>query len=103
MDFELPDEIAQFREAAKDFARREIAPLVDEAERTERTPRELFRKAGEAGFIGIRYPENLGGSDASCLAEVIQREEFGYVCSGLATALSVSSHLGTFPVFAFGN
>ncbi len=103
MDFDLPDELVQFRAAARDFARREIAPVVDEAERTERTPRDLFRKAGEAGFIGIRYPEELGGSGASCLAEAIQREEFGYVCSGLASALSVSSHLGTFPVYAFGS
>jgi butyryl-CoA dehydrogenase len=103
MDFDLPEELTMFRDAARDFARREIAPLVDEAERTERTPRDLFRKAGAAGFLGVRYPESLGGSGASCLAEVVLREEFGYVCSGLAAALSVSSHLGTFPIHAFGS
>ncbi len=103
MDFRLPEEIVAFRESVRDFARREIAPLVDEAEQTERTPRDLFRKAGEAGLIGIRYPEEVGGSGASVLAEVVQREEFGYVCSGIASAISVSSHLGTFPVFEFGN
>jgi butyryl-CoA dehydrogenase len=102
MDFDLPEEIVMFREAARDFARREIAPLVEEAERSERTPRELFRKAGAAGFLGVRYPESIGGSGASCLAETVLREEFGYVCSGLAAALSVSSHLGTFPIHAFG-
>jgi butyryl-CoA dehydrogenase len=36
------------------------------------------------------------------MAEVILREEMGYVCSGLAAALSVSSHLGTYPIHAFG-
>lgn len=102
MDFDLPEEIVMFRAAARDFARREIAPYVDQAEREERTPLELFRKAGEAGFLGIRYPESLGGAGASCLAEAILREEFGYVCSGLAAALSVSSHLGTFPIHEFG-
>ena len=91
-----------FRESARDFARREIAPLVDEAERSERTPRDLFRKAGAAGLLGIRYPEELGGSGASILAEAILREEFGSVCSGIAAALSVSSHLGTYPIYAFG-
>lgn len=103
MDFQLPEELQMFRESAREFARREIAPLVDEAERTERTPRELFRKAGEAGLLGIRYPEELGGSGASILAEAILREEFGSVCSGIAAALSVSSHLGTYPIYAFGN
>ena len=102
MNFDLPDEVAAFRESARDFARREIAPLVDEAERSERTPRSLFNTAGAAGFLGVRYPEEFGGSEASVLAEAMLREEFGYVCSGLASALSVSSHLGTYPVFAFG-
>jgi butyryl-CoA dehydrogenase len=102
MDFDLPEEILMFREAARDFARREIAPAVDQAERNERTPRDLFRKAGAAGFLGVRYPEALGGSGASCLVEAILREEFGYACSGLAAALSVSSHLGTFPIHEFG-
>lgn len=102
MNFDLPEEIARFRDSARDFARREIARHVDEAERTERTPRTLFEKAGEAGFLGIRYPESVGGSGAGCLAETILREEFGYVCAGLASALSVSSHLGTYPIHAFG-
>jgi alkylation response protein AidB-like acyl-CoA dehydrogenase len=102
MDFDLPEEIEAFRASARDFAAREIAPYVDEAEKSERTPRELFPKAGAAGFLGIRYPEELGGSGASCLAEVVLREEFGAVCSGIAAALSVSSHLGTYPIHAFG-
>ena len=102
VNFELTEELQMFRESVRDFASREIAPLVEEAERTERTPRELFRKAGDAGLLGIRYPEDLGGSGATVLAEAILREELAYVCSGLAAALSVSSHLGTFPIYAFG-
>ncbi|MDP9067318.1 MAG: acyl-CoA dehydrogenase family protein [Actinomycetota bacterium] len=102
MDLELSDELKEFRAAAREFAQRELAPRTEEAEREERTPLELFRAAGRAGFLGIRYPEELGGSGASCLAEVILREEMGYVCSGLAAALSVSSHLGTYPIYAFG-
>ena len=102
MDLTLPDELKEFQAAAREFAQRELAPRVEEAERTERTPLDLFKAAGDAGFLGIRYPEELGGSGASCMAEVILREEMGYVCSGLAAALSVSSHLGTYPIHAFG-
>ncbi|MEA2460556.1 MAG: hypothetical protein QOH90_733 [Actinomycetota bacterium] len=103
MDFDLPEEITAFRSSARDFAQREIAPLVEEAELSERTPLDLFPKAGAAGFLGIRYPEEVGGSAASCLAEVVLREEFAGVCSGIAAALSVSSHLGTYPIHAFGS
>ena len=102
VDLTLSDELKEFQAAAREFARRELAPRVEEAERTERTPLDLFRAAGNAGFLGIRYPEELGGSGATCMAEVILREEMGYVCSGLAAALSVSSHLGTYPIHAFG-
>lgn len=103
MDFDLPEELVAFRQSARDFALREMAPLVDEAERDERTPRRLFEQAGRAGFLGIRYPTDIGGAGASCLAETILREELGYVCSGLASALSVTSHLGTYPIHAFGS
>lgn len=103
MDFELGEELDAFRAAARSFAEKEMGPLVAEAEAAERTPRELFRKAGAAGFLGIRYPEEIGGQGASVLAETILREEWSHVCSGLASALSVTSHLGTYPIHAFGN
>ncbi|HEU4480764.1 MAG TPA: acyl-CoA dehydrogenase family protein, partial [Actinomycetota bacterium] len=102
MDLDLDPDLEAFRASARDFARREIAPRVEEAEKTERTPREVFLRAGAAGFLGIRYPEEVGGSAASCLAETILREEFARVCSGISAALSVSSHLGTYPIHAFG-
>lgn len=102
MNFDLPEELEAFRRSARDFAAREVAPLVDEAERQERTPRALFETTATAGLLGIRYPEEIGGAGAGCLAETILREEVGYVCSGLASALSVTSHLGTYPIHAFG-
>jgi alkylation response protein AidB-like acyl-CoA dehydrogenase len=103
VDFDLDPDLQAFAASARDFARREIAPLVDAAEEDERTPREIFKKAGEAGFLGIRYPEEIGGQAASVLAETLLREEFGAVCSGISAALSVSSHLGTYPIHAFGS
>lgn len=102
MNFELGDDLASFAASARDFAVRAIAPHVAEAEAAERTPREIFRTAGEAGFLGIRYPEEVGGQAASVLAETLLREEFGAICSGISAALSVSSHLGTYPIHAFG-
>ncbi|MGH2754963.1 MAG: acyl-CoA dehydrogenase family protein [Actinomycetota bacterium] len=103
MDFDVGPELDAFRASVRAFAEKEIAPLVDAAEAAERTPIETFRKAGEAGFLGIRYPEEVGGSGATVLAETILREELARVCSGIAAALSVSSHLGTYPIHAFGS
>ncbi|MFP5297887.1 MAG: acyl-CoA dehydrogenase family protein [Actinomycetota bacterium] len=102
MDFDLGDDLEAFRSAARDFAHGVLGPYVEEAEAAERTPVELFRAAGKAGFLGIRYPESVGGQGATVLAETILREEMARVCSGLAAAISVSSHLGTYPIHAFG-
>lgn len=103
MDFDLGADLEAFRSSAREFAKREIAPLAEAAEAEERTPLSIFRTAGEAGFLGIRYPEEVGGQAASVLAETILREELAGVCSGIAAAISVSSHLGTYPIHAFGD
>lgn len=103
MDFELTRELLEFRDSVRNFAEREIAPLVDEAEAKQRTPIELFRVAGKHGFLGLRYPEEVGGAGAGMLAEMTLRLELSRVCAGIASALSVSSHLGSYPIFAFGN
>ena len=103
MDFEVSDELVAFRESVRAFADRDVAPLVDEAERSQRTPIELFGKAGKHGFLGLRYPEDVGGAGAGMVAEMTLRMELSRVCAGIASALSVSSHLGSYPIFAFGD
>ena len=42
-------EHAQFRDALREFTRKEIAPFVDEWDEAGQVPRELFRKAGDIG------------------------------------------------------
>jgi alkylation response protein AidB-like acyl-CoA dehydrogenase len=103
MTFELPDEAQALKESAAAFAAREIAPLVDEAEQNAKFPRELYAKAGRAGFIGMRYPEELGGQGAGITAEVLWRETCSYECAGIASALSVPGNIGSYPIYEFGS
>lgn len=100
--FRLDPQMQALAESARSFARREIAPVVDEAERNEVFPRELFAKAGQAGFIGMRMPESVGGAGAGIIAEVIWREETSKICGGIGSALSVPGNIGAFPIFEFG-
>jgi alkylation response protein AidB-like acyl-CoA dehydrogenase len=102
VNFDLGSDLEAFRASARAFAERELGPLVEGAESSHRTPKEAFARAGRAGFLGIRYPPEVGGQGATVLAETILREELSAVCCGLAAALSVSSHLGTYPIHAFG-
>jgi len=102
MDFDLSEEQRIFQRAIRDFAEKEIAPLVEKAEEEERFPVELFLRMGRLGYLGIRYPELYGGSGADKISECIWAEELFRVCRGIATSLFAHSHLGTFPLFALG-
>ena len=65
MDFALSEENSIFRDAIRNFAAQEIAPLVDESEETGNFPIPLFRKMGEMGFLCPRYPLELAAAGAT--------------------------------------
>jgi alkylation response protein AidB-like acyl-CoA dehydrogenase len=103
MSYELDDELRALKESASSFAEREIAPLVEEAEAKQTFPRPLYAKAGQSGFIGMRYPTELGGSGAGIMAEVLWRETTSYQCAGISSALSVPGNIGSYPIYEFGS
>ncbi|MDP2659178.1 MAG: acyl-CoA dehydrogenase family protein [Dehalococcoidia bacterium] len=102
MDFEFSEEDKLFRGAIRDFAQKEIAPLVEEAEEHEKFPRQLFPKAGSLGYLCIRYPEEYGGPGVGKITECIYTEELHKVCVGIAGGLMVQGSLATAPIFMNG-
>ncbi|HBY95129.1 MAG: acyl-CoA dehydrogenase family protein [Ardenticatenaceae bacterium] len=101
MDLALSEEQVFFQKAMKEFAEKEIAPLVEEAEAKEQFPVELFPKLGALGYLGIRYPAQYGGAGADKVTECIYVEELHRVCSGIAAGLMVGA-LAADPIFHFG-
>ena len=80
-----------FRAAVRRFVEEEIAPRADEWEDREEVPRELFRRLGELGFLGVEYPERYGGADADFWMTVVLAEELARCRSG-GVAFSVIVH-----------
>jgi butyryl-CoA dehydrogenase len=103
MDFELTEENRIFQEAIRDFAQKEIAPLVDEAEETNVFPQQLFKKMGEQGFLCPRYPIELGGGGGDKITECIMMEELNKVNAGIAASLMAQGGLCTQPIYRFGS
>src|ERR1700709_2441819 len=66
------------RKTVRDFADREILPHADEWEKTGELPRELHRKAGDAGLLGAGLPEEFGGGGGDGADSVIICEELHY-------------------------
>lgn len=103
MDFGISEENRIFRKAIRDFAQKEIAPLVEEAEETQTFPKELFKKMGDQGFLCPRYPVELGGGGGDKITECIMVEELNMVNPGIAAALMAQSGLATQPIYRFGS
>ncbi len=73
----------ELRATVRGFAEREVLPQLDEWERAGEIPRELHKKAGALGLLGIQFPESVGGSGGDGLDAAIVCEEMHYAgCSG---------------------
>src|SRR5580692_6273492 len=103
MDFELDEQHRILRQSVRDFARAEIAPNAQRWDREERFPTELVPKLAAIGLLGIRIPEEYGGSGMDVLAYALCVEELARVDG--STALTVASHngLGTGHLLTFGS
>ncbi|RKK04596.1 acyl-CoA dehydrogenase [Pseudoroseomonas wenyumeiae] len=102
MDFAFTPEQEALRETVRRFAETEMAPLVQAAEEEERFPKELFRRFGELGLIGVRYPAEDGGSGFDKISDCILREEMSRVCQSFASSWSGHSHLAIWPIWKAG-
>ncbi len=103
MDFELSEEQLAIQKAAWEFARGEFDPdSALELDRTGQFPESLWKKASRLGFIGIHYPEELGGQGLSIFENLLVIEAFCRVDSGFGSALSAVD-LGSEVLLKFGS
>ena len=80
-----------FRDLVRRFVQDEITPHVDDWEERGEIPRELFRRMGELGLLGIEYPAQYGGADADFWMTVVLTKELARCRSG-GVAFSVVVH-----------
>ncbi|WP_366888106.1 acyl-CoA dehydrogenase family protein [uncultured Aquimarina sp.] len=71
-----------FRESLRAFLQKEVVPNIDQWEEDQRIPREIWKKMGQMGFLGLSYPEEFGGANLDFFYDVIFIEETAKVFSG---------------------
>jgi len=94
MDLSLTEEERELRDAARRFARKDIQPVADRMDREDYFPRDVFRRLGEQGFLGLTVPVEYGGLGLSYLSQALILEEIARVSPALA--LSVGAHSNLF-------
>ncbi|MBP6764326.1 MAG: isovaleryl-CoA dehydrogenase [Rubrivivax sp.] len=93
LNFQLGEDIDALRDAVRDFAQAEIAPLAAEADRSDQFPMQLWRKLGEIGVLGITVPEEYGGAGMGYLAHMIAMEEISRASASIGLSYGAHSNL----------
>jgi alkylation response protein AidB-like acyl-CoA dehydrogenase len=103
VDFSLTDEQRAIQETAREFARREVDPIVEEIDESQKFPREVMRKAGELGFLGIIFPEEYGGAGLGYTEYVIVVTELSRVDPSVGISVAAHNSLCSNHIYKFGN
>jgi len=102
MNFQFSETHQMIRQAARRFAREELAKSVIERDEKEEFPYESIRKMGELGFMGMMVPEQYGGAGLDTMSYVLALEEIGIVDASACVIMSVNNSLVCWGLDAYG-
>jgi alkylation response protein AidB-like acyl-CoA dehydrogenase len=103
MEFTKSENQKMIAQMAKDFAEKEIRPNVMKWDESQEFPRDLFRKAGELGIMGVLVPEEYGGSGFGYFEYISVIEEIAKVCGSVGLSVAAHNSLCTNHILEFGN
>ena len=98
----LTPEHEMIRQAAREFAQKEIAPIAAEHDETGEFPYETIKKMGRLGLMGIEIPEEYGGAGLDSIAYVLAMEEICKVDAAHGTIMSVNNSLVCHGIYRYG-
>jgi alkylation response protein AidB-like acyl-CoA dehydrogenase len=103
MFYELNDRQQEFRTRVRGIYEREVSPLIEEYERKETFPVQLFRILGAEHLLCLRCPKEYGGPGLDKISECISMEELNRICVGIGAGVMVQGGLATDPILHFGS
>jgi alkylation response protein AidB-like acyl-CoA dehydrogenase len=102
MDFSFSEDLQRLQKLFKDFVKKEIEPVADKIDKEEMFPEEIFKKAGELGFLGASFPEKYGGTDLGAVAYCLLNEEVAYSSAAVGTVFGAHAGIACHSVFVGG-
>ncbi len=103
MESQLSEEERMIRDTVRDYAQEKLLPRVLSAFREERFDRDIMNEMGELGLLGIKTPEQFGGSGLGYVAYGLITREIERVDSGYRSAMSVQNSLVGYPIDTYGS
>jgi alkylation response protein AidB-like acyl-CoA dehydrogenase len=103
MNFEKSENQKMIAQMARDFAEKEIRPHVMTWDETQEFPKEVFRKMGALGMMGVLVPEEYGGAGLGYYEYISVIEEVAKVCGSIGLSVAAHNSLCTNHILEFGN
>ena len=89
-------------DTVRDFCAAEIRPNVMRWDESQEFPKDVFRKLGELGFLGVLVPEEYGGADLSYMDYQAIVEEIAAVDPSVALSMAAHNSLGSNHIYQYG-
>jgi alkylation response protein AidB-like acyl-CoA dehydrogenase len=103
MDFALTEEQEFFKKMISDTVDRLVFPKAAEIDEKDEFPWELWREFSKLGYLGLRYPEEIGGMNADPVTAMIFYEEIARGSVGFAQSVIMNILMGTYFIYRFGS
>lgn len=99
----LDEEHRMIRDSVREFVKKEISPIIDDAYEKAIFPKYLVRMFGEMGIFGPVIPQTYGGGGLDYISYGLIMQEVERGDSGMRSTASVQSSLVMYPIYAFGS
>ncbi|MFT5969943.1 MAG: glutaryl-CoA dehydrogenase [Flavobacteriales bacterium] len=103
LDDLLSEEHKLVRGAAREFVKREVSPIIEEACQTATFPKQILKGLADSGAFGPYIPVKYGGAGLDQISYGLIMQELERGDSGIRSTASVQSSLVMYPIFAYGN
>ncbi len=102
MDFALTEEQEFFKKMVTETIDKMVVPKAKEIDEKDEFPFELWREFAKLGYLGLRYPEEIGGMNADAVTAMIFYEQIARGSVGFAQSVIMNILMGTYFIYRFG-
>ncbi len=102
-ELKFTEEQLMLRDMVKDFTNKEIKPIASKIDEEEKIPKELIKKIGELGILGVAFPEEYGGGGFGEVGYCIMQEEISRACLSTATFIGAHQSIGSNAIYLGGS
>ncbi|MFJ7726922.1 acyl-CoA dehydrogenase family protein [Neobacillus sp. NPDC097160] len=98
------EEHEMFRKSIRAFMEKEVLPNIEQWEKDGETPRTLYKRMGELGYLGIKFPEEYSGLGLDLIMEAVFTEEFSRCgAGGVQSAIGAHTSIAMTNIWKYGN